>query len=384
MSENSVGHAPYNFIPFSERVLVRYDTPEDLPGHDVLDPSLLSGEIRMTLTARTPVFVSDGAGENPRFFRDGSGRFCIPGSTVRGLARVNMQILGFGLIRPGEDLQDCRFCFRKIFAPSGSVDNLLWKRYREILGVAKFYTSSGKSFFFPTRVRSGYLVRIGETYVLRPTDGPYLRVPRSHPDAAALGDEPARAVPVAYTASGGEVLRLLPAAQAAPDMKTGTLLFTGKPAGRSANPLYLFPAADPAAPTEEISPEDALSYAEDWRRRKSRLSGCYDPAFWALPEAGEEKPVFSAQWGARVFWLCMCVWAIATRCPRVCPAISGSFWQARRPASITPTLSWASPGRIPIGPGSPSAIFPPQGKSPRRRRYGPLFSYRSRVTVPDM
>ena len=119
-------HAPYNFIPFHtvtnndpatgtqvkvERVIVRYPSLGDLPRHDTADPALKTGEIHVTITAKTPVFVSDG---NQHFFRGPNGKLMIPGSTVRGLVRENMQILGFGLIRPEEDLDDFQIYFREI------------------------------------------------------------------------------------------------------------------------------------------------------------------------------------------------------------------------------------------------------------------------------
>lgn len=47
-------HAPYNFVPFSEKVLLRYAGPEELPRHDQIDPALKSGEIHVTMTADTP------------------------------------------------------------------------------------------------------------------------------------------------------------------------------------------------------------------------------------------------------------------------------------------------------------------------------------------
>lgn len=59
-------HAPYNFVPFSEKILFRYAGMEELPPHDRIDPALHTGEIHVTLRAETPVFVSDGD-EEPHF-----------------------------------------------------------------------------------------------------------------------------------------------------------------------------------------------------------------------------------------------------------------------------------------------------------------------------
>ena len=83
-------HAPYNFVSFPNKVIRRYARLEDVPRQDRWDENLLSGEITVTMTAQTPVFVSDGArdsrGRNDgHFLRDAEGRCIIPGSSLRGL-----------------------------------------------------------------------------------------------------------------------------------------------------------------------------------------------------------------------------------------------------------------------------------------------------------
>lgn len=84
--ENTV-RAPYNFVPFTERQpFMRYTDVSKLPAHDKLCAELLTGEIHLTLTAETPVFVSDGQ-ENADFFRGANGNYMIPGSTIRGMVR---------------------------------------------------------------------------------------------------------------------------------------------------------------------------------------------------------------------------------------------------------------------------------------------------------
>ena len=88
--------APYNFIPLSEKVLLPYNSIEELPPHDRMDPALKTGEIHVSMVADTPVFVSDGDKNEPHFFRGNNGKYMIPGSTIRGMVRENMQILGGG------------------------------------------------------------------------------------------------------------------------------------------------------------------------------------------------------------------------------------------------------------------------------------------------
>ena len=60
MAEMNNVRAPYNFVPFSNQVMLRYQDPAELPPHDNWDPALKSGEIYITLEAQTPVLVSSG------------------------------------------------------------------------------------------------------------------------------------------------------------------------------------------------------------------------------------------------------------------------------------------------------------------------------------
>ena len=130
--ENPV-YAPYNFVPFSEKYQTPYKKESDLPRHDRFDPQKKTGEIHVTLTAETPVFVSDGNREDPHFFRGANGELMIPGSAIRGLIRENMQILGFGLIRVGEDLEDYQIFFRKVAAANYTNDKDLQTYYKNVL-----------------------------------------------------------------------------------------------------------------------------------------------------------------------------------------------------------------------------------------------------------
>lgn len=77
-------HAPYNFIEFPRQIL---EDRADNVDHSCLDASRRTGEIKITLTAETPVFVSDGNKDDPHFFRAPGGNYALPGSTVRGMVR---------------------------------------------------------------------------------------------------------------------------------------------------------------------------------------------------------------------------------------------------------------------------------------------------------
>lgn len=293
MAENTV-HAPYNFVPFSNKVLIRYESPSELPRHDRIDPALKSGEIQVELRAETPVFVSDGQ-PDPHFSRGPDGTCQIPGSTVRGLVRENMQILGFGLVRPGEDLDNVRIYFREVAAARGSTGGALKEYYHGALDVM-----SGKTFSNPRNVQGGYLYREGGTYYIRPVRGEVLRVSRSHPGVGQFGTGDARTVPVSYQADNGAVKTLAPAGR--PGMAQGELLFTGRPVSKKGNHLYLFPQADEAAAPMEVPEEDVLSYQMDLEHRRNSLKAYYDVDFWALPKEGEAKTVFYIRYEGHTYF----------------------------------------------------------------------------------
>lgn len=292
MAENSRVHAPYNFAPFSNKILFPYAGLEEMPGHDTLRKELKSGEIQVTLRAETPVFVSDGNKEDPHFFRGTNGKHMLPGSTVRGLIRENMQILGFGLIRPDEDLEDYQIYFREMAAAHGSVGGALKAYYVDALDIKSQKSSkTGKTFTIPQAVSSGYLHCENGDYFIRPTVEPFLRVSRKHPDIQTFGDGPARVVPVTYRAADGVVKQILPADRGAPGMRKGMLLYTGRPVGKP-NHLYLFPEEDLEAMPISIPQEDVLSYLADLEARANSMKAYYSIRFWELPEEGESKPVF--------------------------------------------------------------------------------------------
>jgi CRISPR-associated protein (TIGR03986 family) len=293
MNESTV-HAPYNFVPFSERFpYIRYWGVSELPRHDALRGDLKSGEIRITLRAETPVFVSDGK-EDPHFFRGPDGSFMIPGSTVRGMLRENMLILGYGTVRPGEDLEDYQVFYREMAAARDSTGAELKEVYQDTLGIETRTAANGKSYSIPTRVNGGHLFCEGGKYFIVPTREKYYRISRSDKLVQQFKTGDARVVDVAYTASGERITELLPAKAAKPGMTPGKLLFTGRPVGRQPNHLYLFSPPDPAAEREGISDEDILSYRMDLEARRNSLKAYYDAEFWALPKEGESKPVFYA------------------------------------------------------------------------------------------
>lgn len=159
--------APYNFVPFSEEV--RHYDKKSLPGHNSItckekeapekecDTELYSGEIDYTITALSKIFVGSGEGKPESFYKDGYGRYAIPGSTVRGLIRNNLQILS--LSEMGTDIDDYALMYRKVggVVKGDGPAQRLQKRYYEILEEKPSTKEKEKKDSAMKRVRAGYI-----------------------------------------------------------------------------------------------------------------------------------------------------------------------------------------------------------------------------------
>ena len=117
--------APYNFVPFTQK---EYEYPkEQLPTHDSMNEKLISGELVYEMTAETDIFVDDGTDAH-HFNKNAKGQYSIQGSSVRGLIRNNVQILGFSSI--ADDIDDYALMYRNV---AGGAER---ERYNTILGNA--------------------------------------------------------------------------------------------------------------------------------------------------------------------------------------------------------------------------------------------------------
>lgn len=83
--------APFNFVPLSEEVFFP-EWAEDV-SHDVPFEDAQSGTIDITMTAKSPIFVRDGAEETK--FCNHKGTQYIPGSSVKGMVRSVLEIMSF-------------------------------------------------------------------------------------------------------------------------------------------------------------------------------------------------------------------------------------------------------------------------------------------------
>lgn len=160
--------APYNFVSLGEKV-VSYNKKE-LPAHnsfrtpecDRQGEELYSGEIHYTVTAETDIFV--GGSNGKEFYRSINGNYALPGSSLRGLVRANMQILGMSSI--ADDVDDYQLMYRKVADTSS-----LGKNYSKTLGVKPVPIKKGKSISVCTKVQVGYLIFDGKNYTIAEIPG---------------------------------------------------------------------------------------------------------------------------------------------------------------------------------------------------------------------
>ena len=157
--QNYVG-APYNFVPFYDKV---YAYPDDkLTKHNAVEESLFTGEITYEVTAETPIMIDDGEGQ---FFKDAKGRYAIPGSTMRGLIRNNVQILG--LCSYEDDIDDYALMYRNV------ANGAEKKQYNLTLGSKQLRVNDGSRSYSVgvlINVRAGYVSNEGGKYVIYQTE----------------------------------------------------------------------------------------------------------------------------------------------------------------------------------------------------------------------
>jgi CRISPR-associated protein (TIGR03986 family) len=107
--------APYNFVPLNKEVF--YPSWADDISHDVPFSDGESGEIDITITAKSPIFIRN----NSNYKENISSEFCqfndlkyIPGSSIKGMIRTIVEIIGFSKLR----LQDKTLSYRDLNHPS--------------------------------------------------------------------------------------------------------------------------------------------------------------------------------------------------------------------------------------------------------------------------
>lgn len=149
--------APYNFVPLWNKV-AKPDRNERI-SHSSTDKGLLSGEIRYSITARTPIMVSDGKKGNEQFIKNPYGQYAIPGSSICGLIRSNAQILSQSSL--ADDIDDYFMMYREVGGANGHSMNK--EAYDGLLG-SDTISVNGRSFSILKNVKAGYIENTGSGY----------------------------------------------------------------------------------------------------------------------------------------------------------------------------------------------------------------------------
>lgn len=180
--------APYNFVSLPEKPVVRYNSVDELPTHNSYkgrdNKELLSGYIEYTLKAEMPIIVSAGINKEDRkaeFFENSMGEKAIPGNTIRGMLRTNIQILSFSSVLGSKDkdgyfknseIKDTRFLFRDVAG-----NNSLSNKYADITGIDPLKRIA-------KNIQAGYITKEGGKYYITPAvninNKPYIRVDEIH------------------------------------------------------------------------------------------------------------------------------------------------------------------------------------------------------------
>lgn len=148
--------APYNFVPMWEKTVAI--KKEEQISHDSADIGLISGEIDYKITARTPIIVDDGSGH---FVKNHYGQYAIPGSSICGLIRSNVQVLSQSSL--ADDIDDYSLMYREV---GGAKDTSMNKEKYDIILGSDSIMVNGKSVSILKNVKAGYIENTGSGYVI--------------------------------------------------------------------------------------------------------------------------------------------------------------------------------------------------------------------------
>jgi CRISPR-associated protein (TIGR03986 family) len=311
MEYNGYVGAPYNFIEMNSKV---YGKKEIQP-HDVIDNSKHTGEIEYEVEAITPVMVDDGKGN---FYTNIYNEMAIPGSTMRGLVRNNMQILSFSSF--AGDIQDGRLMYRNVAAGKER------KRYNEILkgksdkfgrneestalkmvragyirndggkyfilqtevdsikketGLINYYEINEKNFYKSSQGKFDFMIK-KNAGILQSRNGGNSKNPDYHPYMMPISYELINQSQISGIDAYG-VLR-----------KNGYLVSTGK-MFNGKKIVYVIPAIDETKEKILLASDDIDYFKRDYEGRKTQveaMEGVKNKGFFNLPRDGETKPVF--------------------------------------------------------------------------------------------
>lgn len=332
--------APYNFVPFPNKV---YQYPkEKLAGHGQLSKELVTGELCYEVEAQTQIMVDNGKGE---FHKDAKGRYAIPGSTMRGLIRNNVQILGLSGYE--DDIDDYALMYRNV--ASGAEK----KRYSQILGAKQIPIGAGANkctIGVLSNVRAGYVKNEGGKYYIYQTCVDSIRKETGKMNYYVLSErkivedylthkgkfsypafrpngrnilqheftrfrreeyrgrvhykgEPNKNYSPYYIPVSYEVANLkdvVAVDEPGKCKKEGYAVSTGKMNEKKV--VYIIPKMDDSKPAIAIPQDDVRAFMIDLKKKEKTLKRFGGREAFDLPKEGEIKPVFYIQLSGRLYF----------------------------------------------------------------------------------
>lgn len=299
--------APYNFVPLPEKAVT---VPlADVPDHHVYHGDRLSGYIDCTLTTESPVYVRgmltpeqyqaqkpDQSKGRPEFFHvEDANQPVIPGSSLRGLLRMMVEIVGFGKIAA---VTNNRLVYRAVGDTTSH--GLAYRK--------RLMHEDGEHRYTPL-MRGGYMEKRGGDWFIRPAkeidgttfavlkiDEDLFRSLRKVGDCRNAWEIYIATGPYDYQAVRGGFLHIKQArvirASARPGqgLRRGTLARSGRMMSKR-NEAVVY-EADPEAALLPLSDEQVAAYREQISAEQEKLLGKGgvlrdgQPVFYVLNDDG--------------------------------------------------------------------------------------------------
>ena len=363
-------HAPYNFVPMPKNIQKYNGTgrDKDIPDQNAVAEELHSGKIEYEITANTPIYIGNGVkdekvqGSSADFYKNQDGKYAIPGSTMRGLIRSNVQVLG--LCDISDDIEDYKLMYRNVATGANKGyynDNLLGNKQITLdkgniklsilsnVRAGYIINKGGQYFIYKTAVDSinqqfgkmNYYV-VSERYIAKNASefqylikykGNFSKLQHVMESGFRkeekeqggkkrihyIGKKNKWFMPffmkVSYKLNGERQIRFIGDPKNADQngVKLGYVLISGAMNEKKA--VYIIPEIiDDEKTAIQISNEDIKNFQVDYNKRKNTLT--FDNGhpykgkeqeqelkkFFALPEEGETKPVFYIQLGNSLYF----------------------------------------------------------------------------------
>lgn len=316
--EKKCARAPYNFIPFNEKVNKRRS--KDVRTHQ--STNLLCGEITYHIETKTPLSVGGNDSEASKFYRDARGKLAVPGSTMRGLVRNNAKILSFGSF--ARDIDGQRMMYREVGSGGDKKcynallenvkagylvkENGTFKIKKSVDDSAcnedpTYYVVSERN-IFGSKNEEGELdhkdKKSNFQYILEDLqhiDQPFIKSVEKRKEAEIThfrGKEREGFKPfykeISYTLDKGNVTSICAPGE---ETKKGWVLISGPMKEKKA--VYVIPETKENKEEIDLTDKDIENFKRDLKRRQNNKNIKDNLEFFDLPGKGERKPVFYIQ-----------------------------------------------------------------------------------------